>query len=192
MSKKSKLLILCGTLLVLCSLILLLSSEIITEKSQKKTAEILAYLEEVLPSESVGSTDSYSSMQMPSLEVEGKNIIGIVEIPDSDVTLPIESAEKESSFPFLPQRVSGTVYDNSLIVVGKDKKGQLDCLKKADIGHSVTVSDMTGAKFSYIIERIERKKDVNTDILSDGQYDLTLFVQEESTMEYIVVRCKQK
>ena len=48
---------------------------------------------------------------------------------------------------------------------------------------------MTGAKFSYTVSKIERKRSAEKEVLSDPSSDLTLFVRDSGNMEYIVVRC---
>ncbi len=192
MSKRSKWLILGGCLLLLCSLGLFIYEQVAAGIARKTTADMVARLEEILPPESMGVMDTYSSMQMPSIEMDGVNIIGILKIPAQDVALPVGAVWDTKTRTSFPRRFSGTVYDGSLIVGGYDQKGQFDCLKKMDVGDIVTVTDMTGAEFTYTVQRIERKKSVQAEVLADGTSILSLFVRDEYAMEYIVVRCVQK
>lgn len=189
MRSKSKWIILLGVLLLACSLGILLYTQFSAQKAQKTSADIVARLEEILPPKSVGVVDDYSSMQMPVLELDGAELIGVVEIPEWNVVLPVGSTWDTRTIYSFPQRFSGTVYDSSLIVGGMDQAGQFDCLKKMDVGNTVIVTDMTGAQFSYTVERIERKKSAEAEVLEDAQSNLTLFVRDEYSMEYIIVRC---
>lgn len=189
MSRKSKWLILCGLLLLLCGLGLFLYEQISANLARKATEDMVARLNEIIPPRSAGVMDTYSSMQMPSMEVDGVDVVGLLEIPAQDVILPIGAIWDTQTRTSFPSRFSGTVYDGSLIVGGYDQKGQFDCLKKMDVGESVTVTDMTGGVFSYTVARIDRKESVEADVLMEEGSDLTLFARNAYSTEYIVVRC---
>ena len=191
MRNKSKWVILLGVILILCSLGFMMFLHISTINAQQETADTVAYIKKILPEKTIGSVDSYSSIEMPSLEFDNKNIIGLLEIPATDTALPIEACWNKKTLISIPQRFSGTVYDNSLVVGGYDRKEQFDCLKKLDSGNTVTITDMTGSQFSYKVELMERKKSATKEVLQDASYDLTLFVRDANSMEYIIVRCSQ-
>lgn len=176
-------------LLLLCGVGLFVYELVSANIAQNATADMIARLDQIIPPRSVGVVDTYASMQMPSMEVDGEELIGILEIPTQNTVLPIGAAWDTKSRTSFPRRFSGTVYDGSLIVGGYDQKGQFDCLKKLDVGDAVRVTDMTGAEFTYTVRRIERKESVQAENLTDETSDLTLFVRNAYSMEYIVVRC---
>ena len=190
--RKNKWLVLLGSVLIFCGLGLMLFSQIRAGIAKDSTAELLIRLEEILPSKTVGVIDSYSSMEMPTLELEGKNIVAVLNFPELGRSLPLESTWNKNRLTSLPQRFSGSVYDSSLIVGGSDQKGQFDCLKKLDIGYTVTVTDMTGAEYSYTVSRIERKKSADSKVLANKESSLTLFAREAYSTEYVIVRCTPK
>lgn len=189
MRSKSKWIILLGMLLLACSLGILLYTQFSAQKAQKTSADTVALLEEILPPKSLGVVDNYSSMQMPCLEIDRIEIVAVLEIPDWNVALPIRNSWDAKTLISGPQRFAGTVYDGSLIVGGMDQVGQFDCLKKLDIGNTIIITDMTGAQFSYTVERVERKKSADIEVLADTQSNLSLFVRDVSSMDYIIVRC---
>ena len=82
-----------------------------------------------------------------------------------------------------------THYGNSLIIGGSSQKGQFDFCEKMDLGDKITITDMTGTEFSYEVVRIDRRKNVQTETLQEGSYDLTLFVQDRISRAYIIARC---
>ena len=180
-----------GILLILCSLGTLVFMHISTDRAEQQTEDIVTQLKKLLPDEVIGSEDSYSSMEMPSLCIDGEDIIALLEFPEAGVELPISNEWDKNTLISLPQRFSGTVYDGSLIVGGYDRDGQFDCLEILDIENTVTVTDMTGARFYYTVKSIERKDSADRAELTDSAYDLTLFVRDSSSMEYIIVRCGQ-
>ncbi|MBR6676754.1 MAG: hypothetical protein IKL24_05430 [Clostridia bacterium] len=190
MSAKSKWSIIIGSLLLAVSLSLIISSLVMAHNVKNVTYDTLLKIERILPERSGGAKDSYSSMQMPSLEINGRNVVAVLRIPELDVTLPVASSFDKKAGSSYPQRVSGSVYDGSLVVTGADLKGQLDCLKRLDLGNKLTVTDMTGAEFTYEVTEIERHKSTS-DIGADEITDLTLFVKDSSSQKYVVVSCIQ-
>ena len=192
MMRRSKWWIGCGVALLACGLILLLATHIAEVVGQQKAAELAARLQQRLPTATVGVQDTYSSMAMPALEVDGENVIGLLEIPSHGVTLPIGSAWDTWKLISYPQRFSGTVYDGSLIIGGRDSVGQLECLKVVDIGDEIVVTDMTGARFTYAVESVQRSSSAAASVLDEGDADLTLFVRAAYGTEYVIVRCQQQ
>lgn len=189
MRRAGKLIIILGVLLVLLSFGYMLYLDITSDRAELNVSETLSKLKELLPPESKGTPDEYSSVDMPALALNGQDIIGIVAIPVLDTELPLAAEWDKKTLISLPQRFSGSTYDSSLIIGGYDREGQFDCLKKLDIGNTIYVTDMTGVKFSYTVSDIKRKKSVDGDALTDPACDLTLFVRDSGTMEYIIVYC---
>lgn len=190
MQIKSKLMILLGIILVFCSVGLMFFSNMSTYKAQQETAEIVAHIQKILPTETIGSEDDNSSSEMPSLEFNKRSIVGLLEIPTTNTVLPVDGVWNEKTLKTIPQRFSGTVYDGSLVVGGYDRKDQFDCLEKLDIGNNITVTDMMGSVFSYKVELIERKKSAKKEDLQQSSYNLTLFTYDINSKNYIIVRCK--
>lgn len=189
MRKASRVILVSGILLVLAGLILILYLGISTDRAVTETADAIAKLRELMPPERIGAPEDFTSMEMPSLELDGRDVIGLLSIPRLGTELPVAARWDKKTVISFPQRFSGSVYDGSLIIGGYDREGQLACLKLLDIGDEISLTDMTGAKFSYTVSKIERKRSAEKEVLSDPSSDLTLFVRDSGNMEYIVVRC---
>lgn len=191
MRTAGKLFIALGILLILFSVVFTVYMYISADKAQSDTAEAVEQIKKLLPPESIGSVDNYSSMEMPALHLDDRDIIALLEIEKTGTALPVVSFWDPNDLIRFPRRFSGSCYDSSLIIGGNDRAGQFDCLEKLDVKDVVSVTDMTGAKFSYTVAHIERKNSAETDILVDPEFDLTLFVRDSGTLEYIIVRCKR-
>lgn len=192
MRRKSKWWIGCGVALMACSLILLLAVQILDAVAPQKAATVAARVQERLPALTVGVQDTYSSMAMPALEIEGENIVALLEIPSHGITLPVGGVWDTWGLPFFPRRFSGTVYDGSLIIGGRDSTGQLACLKELDIGDVITVTDMTGARFTYAVEWVQHSTSATAEVLAAEDADLTLFARTAYAAEYVILRCRQQ
>ena len=183
---KSKWIILLGSLALACGLGLLIFTQATVGKMQKQSEELLLQAQRMITDKTVGTAYEYSEAKMPAAQINGEDIIGIIEFNSPRVILPLGDGWKKGIS--YPKRFSGSVYDNSLVIGGYYSAGQFDCLKKTDIGGTVTVTDMTGAQFSYRITDIKRKKSADADFLKDSAYDITLFVRDTKSLEYIIVR----
>ena len=189
---RNKILIAAGMLLLCGGLGLLLGSQLLAQKALEKTAGVLKQMEAVLPERSPGVMDSYSVPEMPVLQVKGEDFIAVLELPALGITLPVGSSWDTRKVREFPCRFTGSVYDGTLIIGGSDQKGQFENFEQLEDGSAVILTDMTSAEFSYTIERIERAKSARADILTDDSCDLTLFVRDAYSMEYLLVRCKKK
>ena len=192
MRRRGNLFLIIGCLLVAASLALLAYSRIHGEQARKHNAETVAQIASIIPPRSDGAMDSYSNMEMPVLQISGEDYIGMLDIPAFGLTLPIGSSWDTGKVTTYPCRFWGTVYDGSLIVGGADQPGQLDCLDQIWDGSVVTVTDMTGGVFRYVVSRVERSKTAAAEVLTDSGADLTLFVRDAYNLEYIIVRCQAK
>ena len=189
MRKSSKILFVLGILLILGSLVIVAAYWLQAQRAQANAAKMLAQINAVLPPKSVGTMDAYSSMEMPVLQIDNQDFIAIVDIPAFGIMLPVYSTWDAGKATSCPCRFSGTVYDGTLIIGGTDQKGQFDCFDQIQHGNTVTVTDMNGAEFSYTVSRIDRTKSAEADILIDEMFDLTLFVRDAYSLEYMIVRC---
>ena len=52
------------------------------------------------------------------------------------------------------------------------------------------MTDMTGAQFNYSVASIRRADAAPTEMLLDGSGELTLFVRDSYSLQYIIVRCQ--
>lgn len=189
MARVSKLLRIVGCLLIVCSLGALIGSKWLANRAAEDSQRVLSQMEEILPQASQGITDSFTDMQMPALQVEGCDYVAILEVPAYGVKLPVAAAWEAKEIYSHPCRFSGTVYDGSLVIGGADQQGQMEFLDRIYTDSAVTVRDMTGAAFDYVVADVRRSETAEADKLMEEGWDLTLFVRDSYTLDYIIVRC---
>ena len=114
-----------------------------------------------------------------------------MEIPAFDICLPVCAQWEQGSGWGIPRRFSGSAYDGTLIIGGNDQPGQFDCFDRIPYDTRVVVRDMTGGEFTYRVTDIRRTDSAKAQILTEGEADLTLFVRDSYTMEYMILRCSQ-
>lgn len=187
MSKLSKFFVFFGVFLVVLSLCLTITSVVLTKTSQAKAEKIIAQVEELFETKVEGVNDDYSSMEMPALEIENQDVVGVVEIPRFDLKLPVCNDFGFLKVQSFPRVMLGSVYDNSLVVIASDKQSQFSCVNSLEIGEKVNVVDMTGAEFSYEINDIFRSKSATNSLTTES--DFTLVIKQEHSFEYVIVCC---
>ena len=190
MKKRLNIPLLLGIVLILISLCFvgfsLIKNHTENQNAQKIVSEIVAFLPPITP----GSTEERFDNTMPALQLYGQDYLALLEVPGQDICLPVAAGWDAGKLSSAPRHYFGSAYNNSLIIGGSDRSGQLDFCVRSDVGQTVTVTDMTGARFSYRIVKIERASDVDAARLMDGNPGLTLFTKDSSTFDYIILRCQ--
>ena len=187
MKRRSKWILTAGILLLAISLCLLVLPQVMHYYGARHAADTVARIEAALPNRIAGAPDSYRVMQMPTLEVDGEDYIGLLEISAHSVILPIGNDWQAAQLYRHPCRFDGTAYDGSLIIGGGSR--QMACLKQMQNGDKVTVTDMHGAIFTYTVTRIRRADRADGDTLRSTAA-LTLFARDANNMDYVIVECE--
>lgn len=186
---KIPLLLVVGICLVLISVSLLLAFHVRGYLGNQHSQKIVLQLNEILPDRTTGIPGTYSVSGMPILEIESVDYVAILEIPVFGITLLVADNWDNKHLHSAPGRFWGSAYDNTLVIGGTDSPQQFSFCAEIDNGATITVTDMTGAKFTYTVFRVDRAKDAETQWLAQTDCDLTLFCRDAYTFEYIAVRC---
>lgn len=188
MRGKGNLFQLLGIALILLSGALLLGSQALARHRSAEAKALAQQIEARLPAPRAGTTEDYSDPAMPVWQLQGEDFLGLVEVPSFGVTLPIHSLWEDSRLSSYPCRYWGSIYDGTLILGGSSNAGQFDFCEKLDLGEKIIITDMQGTEFSCAVERIDRAKALDYEMLSEGGYPLTLF-SGTAAGNYIVIRC---
>ena len=179
-----------GILLILLSLGLLAGSLLRTQYAQKQNAAVTAQLRARMPDRAVGVAGDYSDREMPILQLDGTDFVCLLEVPGLGVVLPVGNRWESDALQDHPCRFWGSIYDGSCILGGSGRQGQFDFCARLDLGDTILLTDMGGVEFSCSVRKIERSKTADFERLWDADYPLTLFVRQEYSSEYIIVRCE--
>lgn len=187
--KRASFLGILGIGLILCSAAMLLFQHFRAHTAAVSAKAVVSQMEAMLPERTAGIPGIYADPAMPVLELEGEDYSGLLDVPAFGVTLPVGSSWDPGKLSRYPCRFWGSVNDNSLVIGGTDQQGQFDFCDKIDLGAIITVTDMTGAKFTYSVTQVDRARHADADWLCSEAYDLTLFARANFSLEYIAVRC---
>ena len=178
-----------GIFLLLAAVMLTVLQVVGQKTTSQRNAELVEHMYAVMPAVHVGALDDRVDMTMPVLEVDGEDLIGILELPLYDRTLPVGGNWSKYTVSTHPCRYSGNLYDGSLVIGGSDAPGQFDFMKSISIGNSISLTDAMGGRYYYRVEWVENRKDIPLDELFSETTDLVLFARNSYSMEYTIVQC---
>ncbi len=187
---KFPLLLVLGISLILISVSLLFAFHIYMYHGTQHSQRIVLQMNAILPERTVGVPGIYTDSRMPVLSINDVDYVAMLDIPAFGVTLPVADQWDSKNLYCAPGRFSGSAYDQTLVIGGADSPGQFSFCDQIDNGAVITVTDMTGAQFSYTVSRVDRAKHAEPQWLMSADYGLTLFCRDAYSMEYIAVRCR--
>lgn len=186
---KRKLLLFLGFALMAGGMLLFAATQWLGDLGQKQCRETVQRMEALLPESKAGIPGLYSNTDMPVLSLKDKDYSALLSVPSQGVKLPVVHRWKDRNLLTAPCRFSGSVYDGTLVIGGTDRPGQLDFCKRLDIGDEIRITDMAGLEFRFTVTRVERTSDPTAEKLMKEEYDLTVYVKDSYSLEYILVRC---
>jgi len=183
----TKILFLAGIALIFASFAIVVCSQLSLSKAAAANTEIVASLYSIMPEEHNGFFDDRANTAMPAVELNGKDYVGIIEIPLYNTSLPVASSWGKRDVTSLPCRYSGSLYDGSLIIGASE--AQFKSADTISVGDEITFTDMTGAVFNYIISDIRVSDKAEIDALLFETADLSVFVKDTLSSKYTIIFC---
>lgn len=186
--KRKALSILCvllGALLIGAAAVFFAVRQAEKKQNAAELPGIVEALEAVLPERMAGIIEQRTDSTMPAVEIGGLDVIGLLELPDRGIRLPVAAQWDGSGGGFRPARYTGSVYDGTLIIGGSSDS--FDFVPLLDAGEEITFTDMTGSVFRYTVRKISHADNARAETLADAEDMLTLFVKKNGT--FLIVRC---
>lgn len=130
-------------------------------------------------------------MEMPTVEVNGQECVGMIEIPALGLKLPVISEWSDAKLKKAPCRYSGSAYLKNMIIAGHNYSTHFSGIKRLNPGDSVVFTDADGNVFSYEVTEIETVGGYDIEKMEDGDWDLTLFTCTNKGKARAAVRCRE-
>lgn len=127
--------------------------------------------------------------EMPTVEIDGYDYIGYLDIPSLELSLPVMS---EWSYPQLkipPCRYAGSVYLDDMILAAHNYDRHFGRLKNLEGGELVRFTDVDGNVFDFSVTELELLWPEQTEEMLSGEWDLTLFTCTLGGRQRVTVRC---
>ena len=130
-------------------------------------------------------------MEMPTVEVNGQECVGMIEIPALGLKLPVISEWSDAKLKKAPCRYSGSAYLKNMIIAGHNYRTHFSGIKRLNPGDSVVFTDADGNVFSYEVAEIETVGGYDIEKMEAGDWDLTLFTCPNKGKARAAVRCRE-
>ena len=152
---------------------------------------VLAETENVDDSEEIPNYVEIPEKEMPSVESDGERYIGILEIPDIGLRLPVMGGEwSYNKLNIAPCRYSGSVYENSMVIAAHNYSSHFGKIGSLGIGTQIRFTDIDGNVFEYTAGWAETLQSIDVEEMKGGEdWDLTLFTCTYSGRERYTLRC---
>lgn len=157
-----------------------------------KPTHVVKPAQTVLPSEEeIPDYILNPAMEMPTETIDGYDYIGVVEVPASEIELPVISQWSYPALKRAPCRFDGSAYTDDMILAAHTYNAHFRRLRELSGGEEVTFTDTAGNEFSYEVVSVETINGTDLEGLMEGEWDLILFTCTASGSARIVVRCER-
>ena len=198
---KGKLLTGVGLLLIAAALLLTVYNIRESDRAGAESEEMVVRMEsltadlpERLETEKKELVPEYKKnpeMEMPTVEVNGQECVGMIEIPALGLKLPVISEWSYAKLKKAPCRYSGSAYLKNMIIAGHNYRTHFSGIKRLNPGDSVVFTDADGNVFSYEVAEIETVGGYDIEKMEAGDWDLTLFTCTNKGKARAAVRCRE-
>lgn len=198
---KGKLLTGVGLLLIAAALLLTVYNIRESDRAGAESEEMVVRMEsltadlpERLETEKKEFVPEYKKnpeMEMPTVEVNGQECVGMIEIPALGLKLPVISEWSDAKLKKAPCRYSGSAYLKNMIIAGHNYSTHFSGIKRLNPGDSVVFTDADGNVFFYEVTEIETVGGYDIEKMEDGDWDLTLFTCTNKGKARAAVRCRE-
>jgi sortase A len=130
----------------------------------------------------------YPEMEMHTVELDGDDYVGRLDIPDLGLSLPVMNKWSYSNLRTSPCRYSGSAYLGNLVIAAHNYRRHFGNLKNLKQGSKIVFTDMSNNRFVYSVSDIEEISPNSVENLST-ENGLTLFTCNKSGRKRVAVRC---
>lgn len=135
-----------------------------------------------------GSEDAPST-PLPTAEVGGYPCVGVLQIPDLDLELPVLDDWDYERLTVAPCRQSGSPQTDDLVIAGHNYASHFGTLKDLQVGARVMFVAMDGEVFSYTVVAVTTVDPYDVAQVKDSPYDLVLYTCTYGGASRVLVGC---
>ena len=180
-------LLIAGAVLVISACGMLFVKRMLDKQAVLGNEEVVGRMRGLLPDGGIGFLEEGEDPRMPTIEIGGVNYLGRISVERFGVDRAVTSEWNERSASAFFGHTSGSLYDKSLVVGARNDAGQFSFFYEIDKGDKVRFIDAEGVTYVYIVKSAARKSSFDPSARTDA--DLTLYLYNSLSMEYIVLYC---
>ena len=183
----NRLCVLIGICLLVVAALVLIFWQWGMHRSQQEAAKYVQTIRALTPQPQDAALEEKQDNAMSVLSVEGKNFVGILEMPKFGSSLPV-CADWGTPSKYLCQ-FYGSIYDRTMQIGGTSQKGQYDFYREISVGDAIYFTDMEGNRYAYSVTDVRYEKSADQAALQRKDASLTLFIKNIYALEYIIIFC---
>lgn len=186
--RKRSLLTVIGLLLIAAALGITAYNLILQAKAYDNSNDAMADL-----SPHIGMPDYHMDhdIGMPVITIGGIDYVGIIELPELDLKLPVISKWSYPGLRIAPCRYAGTPYSDDFVIAAHNFSTHFGRIGSMKTGSRVTFTDVAGNVFEYSTAEVEILKPVAVKEMKAAEYPLTLFTCTIGGATRVTVRCEK-
>lgn len=130
-------------------------------------------------------------MAMPTKTIEGNDYVGVLDIPELALSLPVIGEWSYPNLKIAPCVYSGSAYKNDFVILAHNFASHFGQISKLSYGSQISFTDTEGNVFLYKLAAIEVLAPDATEEMVSGGWALTLFTCTLDSQSRVVVRCER-
>ena len=127
--------------------------------------------------------------KMTAVEIDGNLYIGYISIPALNMELPIMSNWSYAQLRIAPCRYNGSIRGEDLVLMAHNYKSHFGPISRLELGDEVFFTDMDGKTASYAVVGKDILDPSAVEVMTAGEYDLTLFTCTYGGASRVTVYC---
>ena len=164
--------------------------ETASEPTEENSAQETAIpTEEAAPPEQTQPPAPLPEGEMPTVELNGYDYIGVLEVASLELSLPVMDQWDYERLKISPCRFAGNVYEDNLVICGHNYSQHFQPLKYVPVGTQVQFTDAVGNVFRYAVSSFDTVGPNDVERMISGDWDLTLFTCNVSGQTRCAIRC---
>lgn len=203
MTKQPNVLLGLGAALIVCALALAAHNLYRSCAAAEKASQVVTVLQQFQPDPAVSSaaaapewegppeSQPVPTMEMPVVQVEGRDYIGRLSIPVLELELPVIDTWDYPALQIAPCRYAGSVYTDDMVIAAHNYASHFGRLKELSAGDAVSFTDVEGNVFVYTVEDLELLNPYDVSQMTQGDWDLTLFTCTLDSRQRVTLRCRR-
>lgn len=128
--------------------------------------------------------------QMVQDSVNGHGVIGILQIEEAGIQLPVLESWSYENLEYGPCRYSGSLEDGDLVLLGHNYAAHLADLDLLEDGDAVEFFDVTGVCHTFMVAETADIAPTDVKTVTETDYPLTIFTCTPGGQSRYVVYCK--
>lgn len=180
-----------GLLLIAAALCLVIFNMADSWRAGWESSRILAEMEIGETVEFLEKENGEEEGTVPVISVDGNFYIGVLELPDRGLELPVMEEWSYPNLRIAPCRYKGTAQDGDLIIAGHNYDRHFGCLRNLEEGELVRFTDVKGGVHEYQVQEVEILGSTAIQEMEAGEWDLTLFTCTVGGQMRVAARCTE-